>query len=398
MHFDLDLKTLHPRETSESIVRTLHEAVAAFLSAEAATKEAWCVTCAVLDANDKTLRKAPGLHVVFPWLQVDTEMALWLRSSAVRLLRSRFGELESDWETVVDIAVFTTNGLRMVGSDKCRDCPACRNGADARLFCGDCNRRGRVPEGKVYLPWLTTPEQETRQLLADILANLAYGAHMCSTRVPADMQRPCAVFAIPAGAPPPSVRTKLKGAEARHASGGGARPNEGAGGAPRLRTEAVELSAPLRGALQLTLAAHHPSYAALEPYSLEKLVGAKSGDTYRLKVRGFGSRFCQNKRGEHGQQSVYFIVSPRGVAQRCYSRKALERVHGLCENFASAPTPLHEDLALLLYPRAAAIPSEAPKALAPPACALDCSLKRNRKSLDLAARMFGEPRAKRRAQ
>ena len=109
MHFDLDLKTLHAPDTTESVVDTLQEAVAAFITTDRKNKEAWCITCAVLDAEDRTMRKAPGLHVVFPWLQVDSEMALWLRASVVRLLRSRFAELESDWETVVDIAVLTSN-------------------------------------------------------------------------------------------------------------------------------------------------------------------------------------------------------------------------------------------------------------------------------------------------
>jgi hypothetical protein len=398
MHFDLDFKKIHSKDVTESIVKTIQEAVAGFVATEA-TKESWCVVCAVLDSADRTTRKAPGLHIVFPWLQVDTDMALWLRSSVVSLLRSRCGQLEQDWETVVDIAVLTTNGLRMVGSDKCRDCSTCHNSPDARLFCGDCNRRGRVPEGKIYLPWLTIPEAETKQLLADLCANLAYGAHMCSTRVPSDMQQVCPWFSKPTGAPPPSVRTRLKSAETKLANGKDHSLTESAGGKLRLRTENVELSDALRAALQLTLASHHQCYAALEPYSLERLVGPKNGDTYCLKVRGFGCRFCQNKRSEHGQQTVYFIISARGIVQRCYSRKPLERVHGLCEKFASAPTPLHDDLMLLLYPRSAEVPVKQTKlrqSLATiPTSALDGNLKRNRESLEFAERMFGDSALKR---
>ena len=329
MHFDLDLKIIHTEADTTALLDVLHGAVASFLPRGA--KENWCITCAVLN-DERVIRKAAGLHIVFPWLFVDTEQALWLRASVVAQLQTKCTGMEKDWETAVDVAVLTTNGFRMVGSDKCKDCATCHNSRDARSFCSDCSRQGRVPQSKVYLPWKTLPEEATRKLRADIRANLAYAVRMCSTRIPVGRQQRTAAFRVPVGAPAPAGRRKALA------------PHGGPGA--QLRADSVCVTPELRSALQETLATHHCAYAALEIVGFERLLGLSFG----LKVRGFGCRFCQNKEAEHTQQTVYFVLSPKGIVQRCYSRKGLQRHHGLCESYASASSPLSRELDMLLFP------------------------------------------------
>ena len=393
MHFDLDLKQLHEPEKTEEILTVLQGAVASFLVG-AEGKEAWCIACAVLDPT-LTWRKTPGIHVVFPWLFVDTDKALWLRSSVVSKLRQRFPDLESDWETTVDVVVLTTNGLRMVGSDKCRDCPTCRNVRDARDFCPDCSRQGRIPEEKVYWPWKTLPSQETSGLLADVRSNLAYAVRMCSTRVPVDKQRTTACFSVPCGAPPPSVRRKLSAAAAR-AGGKDHVLGEQDIGSLRLRTELMEITPELRAALQESLANHHPAYEALEVASLERLVGVRHRENFCLKVRGFGCRYCQNRGAEHGQQTIYFILSARGVTQRCYSRKPIVRRTGLCEKYVSPSTCILPALMHLLFPETP-LPPETWKGRAASASSdsANAPTKRDRRDsgLALAEKLLGAGRS-----
>lgn len=345
MHFDLDLSALHDEAEVVAALRTLVASVGRFVPADG--KEAWCIACAVLD-EARSERRAPGLHLVFPWLQVDTERALWIRSSVLAALRKHHGALEPDWDKVVDIAVLTTNGLRMVGSDKVRDCKTCRNNREARDFCADCSRQGRLPENKVYWPWKTFPEEGTESLLRDLLSNPAHAAHMCSTRVP-QTRALTAGFQVPEGAPPPSVRRKLSGAAVRAGDGRDHALNEDDGGKLRLKSTPVEVTEELASLLVEAFSRVHASYAALEVRQVDCLAGTRSGLAYSVKVRGFGSRFCQNKKCEHGQQTIYFMVTPAGITQRCFSRKNVLHSAGLCENYASPPVSLGGALARALF-------------------------------------------------
>ena len=373
MHFDLDLKSIHTDDLVCGLLETLQESVNRFLSA-GLEKESWAIACAVLD-NEQASRKSAGLHVVFPWLFVNTEQALWIRAGVVSELHRLHEGLQEDWDTVVDIAVLTTNGLRMVGSDKCKDCPTCHNMREARDFCPDCSRQGKIPENKIYWPWRTYPLQETRQLCRDVRGNPAYAVQMCSTRIPVDRQIPTKQFLVPEGAPPPSLRRKLSAAEAKRTAKDHAlteiQPST------RWRTEPVELSAELRTALEETLHAHCPKYATLRVSALERLLGTRHRESFCMKVRGFGCRFCQNKNEEHTKQTVYFIVSRQGLAQKCYSRKNVLRQHGLCEKYCSPSTPLSPSLQALLYGGGAE----------------EKSFESCNCSLDIAAKMWGAGRS-----
>ena len=91
-----------------------------------------CVACAVLDdatsspkMDKKGLRtrKAPGLHLIFPFLHVNQDQALWLRSGALHALKSLETSRTLDWNKIVDVAVLTSNGLRLIGNDKTKICP-----------------------------------------------------------------------------------------------------------------------------------------------------------------------------------------------------------------------------------------------------------------------------------
>jgi hypothetical protein len=69
-----------------------------------------------------------------------------------------------------------------------------------------------------------------------------------------------------------------------------------------------------------------------------------------IKVRGAGCRFCLNKGTEHTSQSIYFVASRSGIAQRCFSQKADVRSGGLaCADFSSQMVPLSPELAAALF-------------------------------------------------
>ena len=389
MHFDLDLKTLHDDAVTKALLQVLQQEVSKFVAPEM-ERETWAIACAVLD-DDQVTRTAVGLHVVFPWLLVDTSQALWIRSSVICSLRQQFHALETDWDSVVDVAVLTSNGFRMVGSDKCRDCTTCHNARDARPFCADCCCQGRLPEGKIYWPWETFPIEATSALRADIKSNKAHAVLMCSTRVPLSRQVATPRFTIPVGAPPPSIRKKVSSAVSRIED----RDYELRESTPcnrRLRTEAVDVSQELKDALRETLVHHSVKYSALEPVLLDRLLGVRQRASFSLKVRGFGCRYCQNKQDEHTQQAVYFIISRSGISQRCYSRKNLPRHSGLCEKYASPATCLLPSLIRLLYPDALDVPLYAATEKRGLEKEGEGCVKRNRTGLSIAETLWGTGR------
>lgn len=352
MHFDLDLKIMHDDATTKSILNFIQEEVSKFIT-PGLDRETWCVACAIIGKDME--RKGLGLHIVFPWLLVDTNQALWIRASVVCCLRQQFYEIETDWETIVDVAVLTSNGFRMVGSDKCRDCQTCHNSRDARPFCADCCCQGRLPEGKIYWPWETFPMSQTHTLREELAGNQSHAVQMCSTRVPQSRQVVTPRFVIPVGAPPPSMLKKIPAANAKiHDKQ--YQLCESKSGNLRLRTEAVTITPEIRTALHETLAHHNAKYATLELVSLDRLLGVRHRASFSLKVRGFGCRYCQNKQDEHTRQTVYFIISRDGISQRCYSRKSIQRHFGLCEKYASPSTCLLPSLICQLYPDALNIP------------------------------------------
>lgn len=77
---------------------------------------------------------------------------------------------------------------------------------------------------------------------------------------------------------------------------------------------------------------------------------------YRVNVRGPGATYCQNMAanlGYHRSMSIYFVITPSGISQRCYCKcpGGNQRVTGLsCSKFKSTVVPLTESLKCLLFP------------------------------------------------
>lgn len=51
---------------------------------------------------------------------------------------------------------------------------------------------------------------------------------------------------------------------------------------------------------------------------------------YLVNVSGDNAKFCHNKSGLHGGSSIYFEVTPGGVFQRCFSKKRPSNVPEIC--------------------------------------------------------------------
>lgn len=94
-----------------------------------------------------------GLHVIFPFLCVDTERALLIRQlwvdDLMRLCGGGRGAGANSWEEVVDAAVMAQCGLRMPYTDKVDRCP---DRCEKNPSCLRCRGSDWVLQGRPYVP------------------------------------------------------------------------------------------------------------------------------------------------------------------------------------------------------------------------------------------------------
>ena len=73
-------------------------------------------------------------------------------------------------------------------------------------------------------------------------------------------------------------------------------------------------------------------------------------NSYNIRVIGDGSNYCKNKQDNHTSCTCYFSVTPKGVKQKCFSRKEIEYAHGLCSKYSSVPKDIGIELREKLFP------------------------------------------------
>ena len=116
-------------------------------------------------------------------------------------------------------------------------------------------------------------------------------------------------------------------------------PAEGAAGA------ALRLDDALAAQLERTVRSMHPEYALV---NVKRDIARKSDRVYVIHVHGAGEHFCLNKGAAHSRSRVYFTVTPKGVAQKCFSR-GQPGSEGSCECFRSRRVRLPPDLQAALF-------------------------------------------------
>ena len=74
--------------------------------------------------------------------------------------------------------------------------------------------------------------------------------------------------------------------------------------------------------------------------------------SYNIRVMGDGSNFCLNKADTHTSCTCYFSITPKGLKQKCFSRKDIVRDGGksLCSTYSSGVVKLPVPLKKRLFP------------------------------------------------
>ena len=84
-------------------------------------------------------------------------------------------------------------------------------------------------------------------------------------------------------------------------------------------------------------------------FTNNKKVTKKIINSYNIRVIGDGSNYCMNKQDNHTSCTCYFSVTPKGIKQKCFSRKEIEYHGGLCSTYSSGPTSIDVGLRKALF-------------------------------------------------
>jgi len=118
---DLDFinKTKMTQEELIKIVHNIQEALYYMLGKN--HNVIVCTTDEKIVVKDSENCIKQGVHLYWPQLIVNVKNSLLIRGLIIHKLKTTFGERDSinTWEDVVDLAVYKSNGIRMIGSSKC---------------------------------------------------------------------------------------------------------------------------------------------------------------------------------------------------------------------------------------------------------------------------------------
>lgn len=255
-------------------------------SAAAGSDMVVCLSSASKQESDRWKR---GFHVVWPDICVTAATALRFRAFLLdRLAADVANPFDNDWDSLVDACVFKANGLRMPWSAKGR-------GDDSYY----------VPVAVVRGDGTPKPIEEPRGV-SDVREHV----RRLSVRTFCTDETPVLV-------PPDDVDI----AAAAAAAGSPAAVHSG------------DL-APFADVLPALEAALPPQFCG------QKFSGLVKGEAcFMLRST---SRWCLNLDAEHRSSNVYFVLTRKGVHQRCYCRKDTteRRKYGMCQDFSSDVWPV----------------------------------------------------------
>lgn len=318
--------------------------------------------------------KNGNIHLHFPNLYVNVEQACMMTRFVVLALEERLPKLkclQNSWKDVLDISVYTKNGLRMAGSHKSGKCTQCKK----NIPCGICVN-GRVDLGRVYnLKGIFLEYEWNRVAEAKIRSNYISFISCVSIRVIDGRQSneyftppdrcpgvPLEVFQSAEDMKTALLRnmhinatTKFKRLEAASTRTVAQDFQDDTATQKSLTALTIKLdSNDSRYQLCMDIVRKFDSKENYSDVKAQSIMTTSGGLYYRVRLDNgsIGASYCNNIQKSHETNTVYFIIKSKGIYQHCNCRceTLVGRRFGLCKDFISAPKPLLDEEMYELFP------------------------------------------------
>lgn len=293
-----------------------------------------------------------GIHLIWPNLYIDTAKGLLIRKAVIQYLEYKHGKRPepNTWEDVVDKCVFTTNGLRMVGSSKMSTCSSCKDKEKKRIHCDKCNGNGRMNEGRAYLPIAVIDGLGTllEKDINDFQKNTFKMIKNTSIRLSEK-----AVINVKFIEPLPSwfnadkklvnLNNKKKKEIGQETELEYTSKEEKKFKYIKKFDETTEEYNIIKTYIPLLMGRHYENIKILGIYLC--------GTTKQYYIVRTDSHYCLNKKGEHSNNHIYFVIELEGgISQKCFCECDVMRIYDKCKDFQSDKQPIPTKMRNLLYP------------------------------------------------
>ena len=309
-----------------------------------------------------------GVHLIWPDLYVTPDRALTIRRGIINYLIHRYGQrhVDNNWEAVIDQSVYIGSGLRMLGSSKCSPCKMCKDTADPSYECVDCDNDKYIHEGREY---------KIRQVVdgngdfvsEEYMANLddSYELQVRETSIRIFEEEPnyeLYIFTedpwfkeednyIEAHKYNKQKRKKTKQKKYSYPFGRTLCIEDKKGMSEwdvsfqnRLNKYEDERFDKITRFIRKTMPACYANVSIVEIY--EK--GEKGTKEHRFYCRT-NERYCMNKTLPHTTNTIWFLINPNGLYQKCFSRKQIMYQYGYCHSYRSSRYKLTNQIKRLLF-------------------------------------------------
>ena len=322
---DIDLKepvegTEWNKEQVMDLVKLIQEVVYEFYELD---MNVICLTCnpkEIVHKKNKYIKV--GIHLIWPRHFINSGDAILLREGILQKLIEKYGERheENKWEDVCDERIYTSNGFRMVGSDKL-----------TRKSSPDPDLRV-VPENRIYWPLF----------VMDSYGGLRneYFTRICQDMEALVLDTSIRFVPVNIGAPitkipkwviiEDRVRNKIQ------------RNKKSSTKVSRLDIDTKEFSA-----LEEMMLQKLP-----KEYSNQKIKSVQRYTDGNLLIIT-DSRHCMNLGREHNSCGIYFFASSKGLYQKCLCPciNMKDRIFGYCKDYTSSCFEFPESVRELLFPK-----------------------------------------------
>ena len=308
-----------------------------------------------------------GVHLLFPWLVVDTESSMILRSGFIQWFEKKFGKREegyNEWSDVFDKTVYLSNGLSMVGCAKMERCKSCKGKANKDGWCdaGKCNGTGKYDIGRIYTPHdvIGGDGVDNKELLGELLGDEIFMVSTTSIRCDPDVI--CESDIASQSMPEWFDTTKdydlsgkdkpVKTIKVRSSKGGSNERTYFSDERLRLMDEDLRVRKIVEWFKNDDLHDLFMIPSAYRECVVQDVIMCSPSEGKRYYLVNVDSRYCLNIGNEHKNNGVYFVINGGGLFQKCFCRCSTidGRISGLrCEQFSSDMIEIPDDIIDMLF-------------------------------------------------